>query len=267
MKIKKSVIILLCIIVLTIILAITTPLIKENLSENNKDYKGELDSSKPQNLSIFVLPAIPIISIISPENITYSTNIFLLNYSIKNTIDTIWYNLDNTINITITSPLELTAPQGNHILYLYVNNTYGTSIKTMSFSVNSSTEPITPSQPNNNGESRNTITPIEGIENLTVCEKSFVCEPWGICTNNLQYRNCTDINYCEESYIKIENKTCITKEKPIEIETPKKSSLILFIIIIIILILIILIKMKEENNEKTILQTLRDIVYNSQIFS
>jgi len=266
MKIKKSTIILLFIIFLIIILAITTPTIKENLIKNNEDYKGELDSSKPQNISIFVLPAIPIISIISPENITYTTNTILLNYSIKNTLNPIWYNLDNTMNITITSPLELTATQGSHILYLYANNTYDTSVKIISFFVDLTT-PTTPPQPKNNEGNRNIITPAEGIENITTCKKSFVCEPWGICTNNLQYRSCTDINYCEESYIKIENKTCIIEEKPIETETPKKSSWIWFIIIIIILILIILEKIREENNEKTILQILKGMIYNPQLFS
>jgi len=135
MKIKKSVIIFLFIILLIIIIS-TGALTIRNLTYDNNDYEGELAESKQQqNLSIFVLPTIPIISITSPENKTYSTNMILLNYSIANKADFIWYNLDNEINITIDSPLQFTATQESHTLYLYANNSEGTSVKSITFSI------------------------------------------------------------------------------------------------------------------------------------
>lgn len=144
---KKSAIIFLFIIILAIIIAIGTLIIKENLIQSNKDYKGELTTSKqPQNLSIFVLPTIPIITIISPENTTYSTSTILLDYSVTNKVNFIWYNLDNGMNITIDSPLQFTTTKGNHTLYLYANNSYGIATKSIIFFVNLTAEPTTPSE-------------------------------------------------------------------------------------------------------------------------
>lgn len=161
MKTKKSTRIFLFIIILIIILAIGTLIIKENLIKNNKNYKGELATNKQQqNLSIFVLPAIPIITIISPENITYSTNTILLNYSIKNTPDSIWYNLDNTINITIISPIYFVTTHGSHTLYLYANNTQGTASKSMSFSLDLTPTPQNPPQSTGGGSRTTKEIPI-----------------------------------------------------------------------------------------------------------
>jgi Na+-transporting methylmalonyl-CoA/oxaloacetate decarboxylase gamma subunit len=139
---KKSARIFLFIIILMIIIIGAS--ITKNLIKDNKNYKGELieASPRPQNISIFVLPTTPLISIISPENKTYSTNTILLNYSIINEPDFIWYNLDNGINITINSSLEFTATKQTHTLYLYANNSQGVSFKNISFSVK-----ITPPQP------------------------------------------------------------------------------------------------------------------------
>jgi hypothetical protein len=248
-----------------IILAIGTLIIKENLIKNNKNYKGELATNKQQqNLSIFVLPAIPIITIISPENITYSTNTILLNYSIKNTLNSIWYNLNNEINITIDSPLQFTTIEGSHTLYLYANNSYGTATKNISFFVNLTAESTTTPEEGNKGGgggSGGGGAASEGKKENITCEKSFVCNPWSICINNLQYRNCTDMNYCEEPNIKIENKTCATEEKPSETEIPKKSSWILFIILLIILliILILTILIKRKKGKKYFKKKLRQI--------
>lgn len=92
-------------------------------------------SVQPTNISIQVLPTLPTLSIINPKNGTYLINNLLLNYSTTNA-NTIWYNLDNTINTTITSPTYFNAAQGSHILYLYVNNSDGITAKNVSFAVN-----------------------------------------------------------------------------------------------------------------------------------
>jgi len=132
---KKSAKLFLFIIILIIIIIGAS--ITKNLIKDNKTYKGELieASPRPQNISIFVLPPIPIILIISPENKTYSTNTILLNYSMTKEIDFIWYNLDNGINITIDSPRLFNAAEGPHTLYLYANNSQGISFKNISFSI------------------------------------------------------------------------------------------------------------------------------------
>lgn len=129
---KKSVVIVL----LAILILILGLIIWQNFEENSR-YKGELGETSPlpQNLSVYVLPAIPILTIISPENITYSTSTILLNYSVTNEVDSIWYNLDNTSNITITSPISFNAAEGSHVLYLYANNSQGASSKSITFSV------------------------------------------------------------------------------------------------------------------------------------
>ena len=129
---KKSVVIVL----LAILILILGLIILKNFEENS-EYKGELGeaSPRPQNLSVYVLPAIPILTIISPENITYSTPTILLDYSIANEIESIWYNLDNGINTTINSPISFNAAEGSHVLYLYANNSQGASSKSVIFSV------------------------------------------------------------------------------------------------------------------------------------
>jgi len=136
---KKWVFTLIFLILVILILGVTT---QTNLIEKYNDLKGELfESKQQQDISIFVLPAVPIISILSPENKIYTTTEILLNYSaIK--ADTIWYNLDNTENITITQPTDINIPQGAHILYLYANNTEGTSVKNISFFIEIPAEPV-----------------------------------------------------------------------------------------------------------------------------
>ena len=95
---------------------------------------GEASST---NLSIFVLPAIPALSILSPENKTYLSNeSILLNYSVSNE-DFVWYKIDSGNNITITSSIFINVTQGNHTLYLYANNSKGTTIKNVTFAANS----------------------------------------------------------------------------------------------------------------------------------
>jgi len=133
MKIKADICLFIILILIMIFIGL---MINKNLSKEDKDLQGELaESSQQQNISIFVLPAAPIITIISPKNETYSATSILLNYSIKNEVISIWYNLDNSENITINSSIFFNVVEGPHILYLYANNSYGTSVKNVIFSV------------------------------------------------------------------------------------------------------------------------------------
>jgi hypothetical protein len=77
-------------------------------------------------VSIRVTIELPIVTIIKPKNHTYITTKNLqLNFTSSNS-QTIWYNLDQLGgNITITGNTTFNTTQGQHILYLYSNNTAG----------------------------------------------------------------------------------------------------------------------------------------------
>jgi len=92
-------------------------------------------TSQQIGLSIFVGIAggTPSIDLISPKNNTYLKNESIpLNFTIING-DSIWYNIDNSENITITNPIYFNTSQGAHILTIYSNNTNGTSSKQINF--------------------------------------------------------------------------------------------------------------------------------------
>jgi len=94
-------------------------------------------TSQPFNVSVFILPSKPIITILSPLNRTYLTNTsLLLNYT-ESLADYIWYKIDSGINISTTSPIYFDVSQGSHILYLYANNTNNETSADVSFTANS----------------------------------------------------------------------------------------------------------------------------------
>jgi len=97
------------------------------------------DATQTVGMSIFVTAYFPLLTIISPENKIYLTNeSLLLNYSVSNE-QVIWYNIDNLVNITIISSIYFNTSQGNHILYLYANSSFGNiTSRNVSFVVNSS---------------------------------------------------------------------------------------------------------------------------------
>lgn len=98
---------------------------------------GDIISSV--SLNITVTAFFPLLTILSPENITYTTNeSLLLNFSVGSE-QTIWYNLDSTTNITINSSLNFNTSQGSHTLYLYANSSFGNvTAKNVTFAINSS---------------------------------------------------------------------------------------------------------------------------------
>jgi hypothetical protein len=232
MKTKKSVTFLLILLAILIIIDVM------DVDPRDKDdYGGELSASiRQQNLSIFVLPAVPIITITSPESKTYSTTSIFLNYSIKNSAELIWYNLDNAANITITNSIYFTASEGSHTLYLFANNTEGLGTSNISFSVQIGT-PGDPGSPGGPGGPGVLDTP---TDNETTCQESWTCAGWSQCSDNKQQRTCADTNNCNQS-IRTETQAC-TPDIEIpgdEIKLPLLYLIILIILLVVIMLIII----------------------------
>ena len=98
---------------------------------------GKLTSQKI-SMSIFIQTTVPFIQIISPKNNTYLSNeSILLNYTITDG-DYVWYNLDNSKNITINSWIYLNASQDQHTLYIFSNKSENVTSVNVTFTVNSS---------------------------------------------------------------------------------------------------------------------------------
>ncbi|MCK5449541.1 hypothetical protein KAI32_01625 [Candidatus Pacearchaeota archaeon] len=92
-----------------------------------------IDSTTAISLSILGPPAL---KILSPKNEIYLTTNISLDYITNG--DEVWYNIDDDTNITISAPMNLSVDNGIHTLNLYANNSYGTSLKSKVFTVNTS---------------------------------------------------------------------------------------------------------------------------------
>src|SRR3989344_6924180 len=80
---------------------------------------------------------VPNLALLSPKNNTYLTNnSLLLNFTSSNA-QTIWYNLDNGANTTITGFTHFNTSIEGHQLYLFANSSNGTLIgQNVNFSIN-----------------------------------------------------------------------------------------------------------------------------------
>jgi hypothetical protein len=96
-----------------------------NISANTIPVTGQA-TSQPTNVSVYVLPAVPVLTIISPTATTYDEGEYILLDYTAILIDTVWYNLDNSQNITINQSFYFQASVGTHTLYLYGNQSNGT---------------------------------------------------------------------------------------------------------------------------------------------
>jgi hypothetical protein len=103
---------------------------------------GDSITGKPLQIlgvNITVTAGPPVLSITYPLNSTYLVNSSIpLNYSIAGEIEKTWYKIDSGNNITLNSSVYINTSEGSHVLYLYANNSHGTTIKNVSFSINSS---------------------------------------------------------------------------------------------------------------------------------
>ncbi|MFH1787277.1 MAG: hypothetical protein ABH811_00575 [archaeon] len=87
------------------------------------------------NISVVVI--FPSLNLVSPENKTYIQNQSIsLEYS-SSSANLIWYNIDNGVNTTLSSNIEFSVSDGNHVLNIYANNTNGLVTKNVSFFVDS----------------------------------------------------------------------------------------------------------------------------------
>lgn len=76
-------------------------------------------------VNVEVVETFPNLIIDEPRNITYNINESIdLNFTITNNFTNIYYNLDDNDNITITENSTFNATEGQHILYLFVNNSF-----------------------------------------------------------------------------------------------------------------------------------------------
>jgi len=223
---KKKVLIII-LIILVIILGII--ILNESLIKYSKDgnYKGFLATTR--KVSLTVLPSTPILSIISPEPATHSTTSILFTYTTYFE-DLIWYNIDNTENITLTppyDPIELTLTAGSHTLYLYANNTQGDSVENITFTIDltpATQDPGDTSSPSG-GDNRRTTPPTEPEINGSEPEPE------------------------EETPFKPDEIIDVIIDIPEKIITESKYNIPLIILIIIVILIIL--KRKEDENSKT----------------
>jgi hypothetical protein len=155
----------------------------ENSTITGKTITGEVVTGKATDASLAMRVAltmgVPSLNIISPKNNTYiSTNDTFLNYSALYT-NTVWYNLDGGTNQTISSYIIINASEGNHILYLYANNSDGDVVfRNVTFRINSSVLKVVYSKfaSYDKGESTNfNATSFEDLQNLSnlILEKTY----------------------------------------------------------------------------------------------
>jgi len=185
MKRGTSILFFLVFILIIIPLIISINVISKDIAGNvitGEAITGEIitgDATQPISMNIYVTSTILFLSIIHPENKTYIVNeSILLSYSASNE-QSVWYNLDNSANITITSPIYFNASQGSHTLYLYANNSLGAIIaKNVVFFINSSRFIILKEEysGSNKGTSTNFDNyPYEDLQNLSniILENTF----------------------------------------------------------------------------------------------
>lgn len=124
--------------------------------------------SQQTNVSIFVLPGEPIIYIYSPQNQTYTNTSILLNYSIRNNFSSTWYNIDNTINLSLPNlsenTLSIDTTLGSHSLNLFANNSQGQSMKSIYFTVTEETQPPTGNGGSSGGGGGGAISPLTAFD-------------------------------------------------------------------------------------------------------
>jgi len=121
-----------------VLIVILTGLVSsiENVTITGKAVTGKATDAI-LGMRVTITVGSPTIQIISPKNETYfSISNLLLNYSGIN-VGSVWYNLDNNPNQTISSYVLINASVGNHILFLYANNSDGGMNSTnLTFSIN-----------------------------------------------------------------------------------------------------------------------------------
>ena len=139
----------------------------------------------------------PILTIIKPLNQTYFENESLRLKVNTNTND-MWYNLDNGANITFIDEVLFNTSEGGHTIYVFSNNSFGTTTKNVTFTINNTLYEIIHEEYKytNRGDSTNfsefSFTEIQNLSNIiledTVYGKIIFNEAINI-TNDLNTSN------------------------------------------------------------------------------
>jgi len=133
---KKWLIVVLILLSVTLATAITITgeAITGKVITGDTVLTGDATQTVGMNISV---QGPPILALISPKNQTYISNeSILLNYTVDASADTMWYNINNTDNTTITSLTYFDVSEGSYKLYLFANNSNGNTAKNVSFFVN-----------------------------------------------------------------------------------------------------------------------------------
>ncbi len=127
---KRGILFASIIIILSIALIFT-------LRINNKNITGQA-TTQETSLNITVFQVTPTLTISSPKNETYlSADNILLNFT-SLYADNFLYNLDNSVNSSLSSTTNFNTTLGSHTLYLYANNSNATISKNVTFYINNS---------------------------------------------------------------------------------------------------------------------------------
>jgi hypothetical protein len=100
-------------------------------------YKGTVYSTN-QAYTPFLFGTVPSLSILSPQNISYTSDDVFLNFTVKQATSWLGYSLDGRNNVTITGDCKLAGlNEGRHNLVIYARNFAGdiTSLATASFGI------------------------------------------------------------------------------------------------------------------------------------
>jgi len=94
-------------------------------------------------LTVSALPdtQAPALTIVSPENITYTASDVLINITAVDNIavDSVWYSIDGGANSTYTTPILQTLGDGPHLLEAWANDTSGNEgYASVNFEINTS---------------------------------------------------------------------------------------------------------------------------------
>lgn len=168
-------------------------------------------TSQQMNMQIYVQLISPYLSIISPRNETYLKNNSLLLDYVASNYEFLWYNLDNSENITINSSVYFNVSQGNHVIYLYANNTNEIKVSSVYFTTNSSRFIINYSEFKKNGETiifeDYNYKEIQNLENIILENTNY-----GKIKINEQVNLTEDANY-QDDFLDLDNNIEISQNK------------------------------------------------------
>lgn len=173
-------------------------------------------TSQQVNMQIYVQLISPYLLIISPKNETYLRNISILLDYVASNYEFLWYNIDNSENITINSSVYFNTSQGNHLLSLYANNTMGIKYLSTYFTTNSSRFIIDYNEFKEKGATSSfeeyTYEEIQNLENIILENTNY-----GKIKINEQVDLTEDLNY-QDNFLDLDNNIEISKNK-IEVNT------------------------------------------------